>query len=583
MATQFKYTSRDFDSLMQEMVSKVPELAPLWTNLNPGDLGMALIAMMAGTGDMLSFGLDRAAEEVFLPTAKSRAAVQRLISLIDYRMSRPVAARTLLRFSVDSTDHPGGAPANITIPALTVCKNREGLYFVTRQDAALYSGQFHVEVEAFQGELRNQSFVATGEDVQRYRLAEPNVAENFLIVTVGTEEWTEDRTGTSLTLKKLYDVSTDAREFATVSFSRFLGDVPAQDVPIEVTYLETRGEVGNIGSGIIRTLVSTFAYSDILSVDNVLPAEGGQQRESLEYARVAAPRHLRFRGTVVTIQDFMDALDSFPKVAKSQAIDHHGYAELYLALNNQERLYVECPAFTAATVPGGSFTTGHHTVLVTAVDARGETGNFRFRAADREVIPMTLTVAVPAGSAVRVTVTNPAGATGFHAYVNGQRTTTAPVQAHTSGTTTFTIPGPVASGIAEPERNTTGARAQDGSEPLTWAVEKYLDERRLIGCVFALFNPTYRPVDIAATLRIFDNFRQADVRGAVQTALRDFFDFQRSSFQKDVLLSELYYTIMSVPGVRNVAFLAPEGDIHVGAGEITTLGATTLTMQGGVL
>lgn len=581
--SQIRYTNKDFDAIKEAMMAQIPVLAPEWTNLNEGEMGMALVNLVALVGDMLAFYQDRAAEECFLPTAKTRTAVQRLVALVGYKLARPVAAKTTLRFSL-----PNPAASNLKIPKYTVCKTVDGTYFTTKEDAIIYAGSSYVDVDGYQGQYVVDMFTGTGEDVQKFTLSRPNVAQNFLVVLVGNVQWEEDSFTTTPGASDLYEANTGDDEKTTIRFSRFLGNVPTQNATVQVHFIETKGEKGNIGSGLVNTIVSAIPGGDELSVTNTTPASGGKAKETLDEARMNAPRQLRTLNRAVTLSDFEDLLEFLPKVAKAQAVNHNGYAEIYAAPDGGGALYVEAPVIGLSSLAGGSLPAATYHVRVTAKDANGETLWWEYNPADRSVVDQTKSLAVALNDILRVTITEPAGATAFNVYVSNDGSTTWYVAAENhpadgDGTTVVDIASMPGTAATLPTQNTTGVRTEDGSKALRLYAEEYLEARRLIGTVFALFNPTYVPVNITATVKVYDNYQQSAVRGEVETALADFFKFESRKFGEDVYLSDLYQVIMDVEGVRSVSFTAPSGDVTINDGEIPELGAVTLTMSGGVV
>jgi hypothetical protein len=49
---------KDYESIRQELLAKVPQLTDRWTDFNPSDLGVVLLELFCGVGDMLSYYLD---------------------------------------------------------------------------------------------------------------------------------------------------------------------------------------------------------------------------------------------------------------------------------------------------------------------------------------------------------------------------------------------------------------------------------------------------------------------------------------------------------------------------------------------
>ncbi|SMG63179.1 [weak similarity to] baseplate J family protein, partial [methanotrophic bacterial endosymbiont of Bathymodiolus sp.] len=53
-----EYINKDYESIRQELLAKVPQLTDRWTDFNHSDLGVVLLELFCGVGDMLSYYLD---------------------------------------------------------------------------------------------------------------------------------------------------------------------------------------------------------------------------------------------------------------------------------------------------------------------------------------------------------------------------------------------------------------------------------------------------------------------------------------------------------------------------------------------
>lgn len=577
------FTNKDFESIKEDLLSKVPVLAPAWTNLNEGEFAMALLNMVSMCADMLAYSLDRSVEEVYLPTARLRESLKKIVNLIDYRLHRPIAAATTIRFSLTSA-----LSTNLVIPQYTVVRTAGNVYFVTKEEVTIFAGKTEIETPAYQGELITDSFTGTGTEEQSFKLTRSNVAQNFLDVRVNGDLWTEDhRALADYNDGGVYVVDTDSVEGSTIRFTRFLGNTPGQNATVEATYIETLGEAGNIGSGLVTTLVTTFTNSELLSVTNIDPASGGEDRETTESARARAPRSLRYQNRAVTLQDFVDIVESVSGILQAQAINHAGYVEMYVRPEDVDSLYLPAPVPVAAgTYVDGSSTLapGTYYVGLTAFDGTGETATWEYDPADRSVLDYIQNVVVASGEAIFVTL--PVDRTGieyFGVYVGTdlndmRRASKIVADAGDPGVNAL----PSVSAAKMPTVNTTGPRNADGSKSLRQVIEDTLELRRAIGCVFALFNPSFQSVDVTATVKIHDNFYQADVKGRVETAISQYFAAENQEFGQDVTVSDLYEVTMDVPGVRSVRFTLPADDVEIPNGTLARQGTVTLTMEGGI-
>src|SRR5713226_8224110 len=80
------YMAKDYASFRQALLDLIPTLKPSWTERHEADIGMALLELLAYTGDQLSYYQDAVSNELFLRTARQRISVRRLVRLIDYQM-----------------------------------------------------------------------------------------------------------------------------------------------------------------------------------------------------------------------------------------------------------------------------------------------------------------------------------------------------------------------------------------------------------------------------------------------------------------------------------------------------------------
>jgi hypothetical protein len=318
------YTNLDYESIRRELLTKIPQLTDRWTDFNHSDLGVVLLELFCGIGDMLAYYLDVQAAEAFFPTARQRQNVIDLCKLIGYRLDTPVAATTTLRFSLSAS-----LGTDLVIPAGTACRallDDGQADFETVEDGLIPHGVLAVSVPARQGVRRIESFTATGQPFQRFRLTEEAIAQGSIFVTIGDENWIE--------VAHFQDSAPDSLHFMTdidaldvasvISGDGQNGAVPPQGAAITVSYLTTLGEKGNLAPWRI-TQILTPVYSEgsqvALSVTNPVPATGGASRETIEHARRQAPAELHTLWKAVTLEDYKTLAEGFPGVAKAQVLD----------------------------------------------------------------------------------------------------------------------------------------------------------------------------------------------------------------------------------------------------------------------
>lgn len=93
------YSSRDYDSLLEEFKELVPVLTELWKPEAEADPGVVLMKLIASAADMLGVNTDILANELFAPSVKQRKNAEKIFSLIGYELGFYIAARTEVTFT----------------------------------------------------------------------------------------------------------------------------------------------------------------------------------------------------------------------------------------------------------------------------------------------------------------------------------------------------------------------------------------------------------------------------------------------------------------------------------------------------
>ena len=328
MATErgrLPYVNKDYESIREELLSRIPQLTDRWTDFNLSDLGVVLLELFSGIADMLAYYIDAQAAECYLPTARQRQNIINLCSLINYRLHGPVAATTRIIFTLAEV-----SPEDIVIPAGTVLRAPDAIMplpFVTAGDLTITAGNSQGEVDAVQGEMVNESFTGTGAPVARTTLARTDIANGSVKVRVSGTEWQEvEHFVDSGSEDTYFRLEMDGLDRVSVIFGdgRY-GAYPGAGSAIEVSYHVTLGPDGNLAPHRITEMVTPIYGSDNVqipvSVDNPIPATGGAERESAEHAKSTAPAVLRSTWKAVTRDDYTALCLAFPGIAKARVMD----------------------------------------------------------------------------------------------------------------------------------------------------------------------------------------------------------------------------------------------------------------------
>jgi hypothetical protein len=319
------YVNKDYESIREELLSRIPQLTDRWTDFNASDLGVVLLELFSGIADMLAYYIDAQAAECYLPTARQRPNVINLCSLIDYRLHGPVAASTKVAFALAEP-----LAQDILVPAGTALRAPDAVTpvpFVTAKDLTILAGSAAGEVDAIQGESVSEVFTGTGEPVAKIALARTDVAQGSVKVTVAGSLWQEvAHFADSGPEDSHFRLEMDGIDRVSVVFGDGLcGAYPREAAEIAVSYLVTLGPDGNLAPHRVNEMVSTIYASDNtqvqFTIDNTIPASGGAERESADHAKATAPAVLRSTWKAVTRDDYAALCLSFPGVAKAQVVD----------------------------------------------------------------------------------------------------------------------------------------------------------------------------------------------------------------------------------------------------------------------
>jgi hypothetical protein len=90
---EINYLAKDYASFQRVIFDRLATLMPEWQERHVPDFGVALVELLAYTGDYLSYYQDSVATEAYLDTARRRISVRRHARLVDYRMHEGCNAR----------------------------------------------------------------------------------------------------------------------------------------------------------------------------------------------------------------------------------------------------------------------------------------------------------------------------------------------------------------------------------------------------------------------------------------------------------------------------------------------------------
>ena len=309
----FDFTARDYDSILAALVAAVqanPALEGFDTS--PGNPDMAVLEALAQQGDYLSYLLNANALEAFLSRARLRQSVIDHCAAIDYRLATASPARVSVRFTLT---RPGGYPDAVTFPAGTQVSTEDGS--VTYElDAALTLAPYATTATGACTEGRTIAESTTGAspsstpDGQTYTTGQTAFLWDSEAVVVGAAPWTRvDNFLNSTSTSRHYRITLDTDDRATLIFGDGTnGARPTEAATINVTYRVGGGVRGRVRRTKLKSISGSFTSDGAEPVDvtvtNLGDSSGGEDRETLAHAKIAAPMALRATTRTVSREDF---------------------------------------------------------------------------------------------------------------------------------------------------------------------------------------------------------------------------------------------------------------------------------------
>ena len=327
-ARPIDFITKDYEGFRQLMVDLIPRYAPEWTDTSESDFGIVLIELLANGLDILSYYQDKAFNENFLDTAMTRKAVIRLCRLLGYELSPQRPAIHKIVFTKDEEYLNDPITINKGTKVSTNSKLGSPVVFELNETINIPSGTASAEGYVTQGTTVTGDIlgVSTGLVSEKFRLSYPDALVDTLVVMTNEngvlKKWERVRDFLSSTQYDLdYITTTDEYNSITVEFGNGTSGmlIPANAI-VTADYRIGGGKIGNVG----LNTITEFAVSSVAGVKLTNPEppyQYGEDVETIEHAKIVAPRYYRSTEKAVTAQDFQDLILTYNGVTKVKAIE----------------------------------------------------------------------------------------------------------------------------------------------------------------------------------------------------------------------------------------------------------------------
>ena len=389
-----KYSSRDYDSLMEEFWNIVPKLTDLWKPEADADPGVVLGKIIASTADMLGVNTDWLANELFAPTVSQRKNAEKIFGLIGYDLGWFTAAKTEVTFTNVRTENSikidfgfnGGnfatlnAYTDITNQARTLTYNvipqtTASMVRSTRNMITPYTNAFassdivelapgeSVTRVAIEGELRSYSVTIKQVKDNNYMIRLPSQHIDTTAIWVKSKsssgedidtQWVQCASPSEfIQPEPRFAVTYDNYSNAQVQISNYINQLESYESNSLVIYwIDCSGVIGSVGTDVLSNLMLAKSISADVSVENdiaisnlsntiELPNTNVVTGKSPETAKEAYRNSRNFINTwdsLITLPDFNRFLNREPGVNCGVVIDCQKALDINLAIYNDKNL-----------------------------------------------------------------------------------------------------------------------------------------------------------------------------------------------------------------------------------------------------
>ena len=321
------YVTKDYEGFLQLMKDLIPTLLPEWTDTTESDFGIVLLQLAAYGLHVLSYYQDKYMNENFLDTARNRESVIRLCRFLGYELAIQEPATTTVTFNkyADVIDTAVTIPAKTKVSTDPLLGNV--IVFETDVELIIPAGTLPGTVAVTQGETTTDEIIGIGDNSisQIITIEKENILVDALtIYTIESNvinTWTKvddflDSTATDRHFKAVIE----SNLYTKITFGNGTnGRKVATNIPIYCTYRIGGGKIGNVGVGKIMYLDADI--TDIETLTNTAAATGGVDFETLEVAKVLAPKNYATLQRAVTKADFCALAEGVTGVAKATLVE----------------------------------------------------------------------------------------------------------------------------------------------------------------------------------------------------------------------------------------------------------------------
>lgn len=368
------YTSRDYNSIYNELINSIPLLTTEWDPKDENDPGIVLIKLLSMLGDMLSYNQDKAALEAFPRTVLQKINAQQIFRLVGYKMHwyRSASVEATFtnnnmfsihvgRYNVFTTRTSGITYTNLkefTIPG--------GTYNYNSYKTTLLQGRPITPV--MKSSIKSTDYNASWHEIYDYNLSSDdvvndkiylkynNIEETSIILVDNDEKPFAINEWTLVNNINLTESQDKVFEFCVDDDGALYLQLPSYwkekyvITKFKLFFVLSDGKNGEIEENSIIRISDKKCYTDVegINISSALsqlvyyntPSTYGYNPETCSEARINAEKYQNTIDTLVILRDFEKAVMRIDSVANVVATDVQNDPHPSELGDNQINLYV---------------------------------------------------------------------------------------------------------------------------------------------------------------------------------------------------------------------------------------------------
>lgn len=393
------YTSRDYESILQDFIDAVPTLTDLWKPEAAADPGMVIAKYVASVADVLGVNTDWLANEIFAPSVSQRKDAEKIFSLIGYELGWYTCGRTEITFTnasdnVISIDFGFNGANFSTVNAYTDITNNSRVitYNIlpltntygatdTRSRRTILTSDINVFTESDTVQLSpGESVTRVGieGELRSYTVSVETVKNNNYIIKVPSQHidttaiWIKARTSASstdfletqwiqcsspaefTTPEPRFAVTYDSYSNAQIQVSNYLNQLENYSSNyLTIYWFDSSGVIGCVGENVLsnflpakQTESDVTTDTTVLTISNLsntveLPHTNvvtGASPETAKQAYLNSRNYINTFDSLVTLPDYQRFLNREPGVDCGYVLDCQKALDINLAIYNDQNL-----------------------------------------------------------------------------------------------------------------------------------------------------------------------------------------------------------------------------------------------------